>query len=111
MSLSPFTNFKSSNCSTQVLSCSVNNVRTTPVWIPAPAVLQAQLLFVHPVERAVDRGARAVVRQLGELSAREIFDVDVVLAVAYPPHSAAVGREFRKHQGRFRAIAAEFLEG
>ena len=80
------------------------------VGVPAPAILQPQLFFVDPIECAVDRGARAVARQLRDRAAADVLDVDVVLAVADPAHPAAIGRKLREHQRRRRAGAAQLLE-
>src|SRR5207249_2569478 len=81
------------------------------VGVPAPAVLQPELFFVDPVECAVDRRARAVARQLRDFTAGDVLDVDVVLAVAHPPHTAAVGRKLGEHQRRGLTVAAQLLEG
>src|SRR5690606_31822360 len=67
------------------------------VGAPAPAVLQAELLFIHPVEGAVDDRTRAVLRQLGDRAAGQVLDIEIVLP--HVAHPSAIGRKLGEHQG------------
>ena len=49
-------------------------------------------------------------RELRDLAARDVLDIQIVIAVAHPPDASAVRRELREHERGRRPRAAEFLE-
>ena len=80
----------------------LNERDVAPVRTPAPTVAQTELLFVHPIRRAVDDGAvGSVGRQRGFCSGREVDDEQV--AVADERGTLSVGAEFCEH---LKALAA-----
>ena len=71
---------------------------------PSEAVLHGELLFVDPIERAVDEVLVGRVGEGGDLAGAQVLGVQVALADV--GHVGAVGRELGEHQARGRGIAA-----
>ena len=78
------------------------------VGAPAEAVLHGELLFVDPIERAVNEVLIGRVGEGGDLAGAQILGVQI--AVADVGHVGAVGRELGEHQARVRGIAADLEE-
>ncbi len=79
------------------------------VRTPLETVTQREFFLVHPVRRAIDRRVGSIARELHDFAIGELFDVDVVSV--HVGDACAVGRELRKHEGRFRNASADFLQG
>ena len=75
------------------------------VGAPAEAVLHGELLFVDPIECAVDEVFVGRVGEGGDLAGAQVLRVQV--AFADVGHVGAVGRELGELQARVRGIATE----
>ena len=72
---------------------------------PSEAVLHGELLFVDPIERAVDEVFVGRVGEGGDLAGAQVLGVQIALADV--GHVGAVGRELGELQARGRSIATE----
>ena len=75
---------------------------------PSEAVLHGELLFVDPIERAVDEVFVGRVGEGGDLAGAQVLGVQIALADV--GHVGAVGRELGELQARGRSIAANLEE-
>src|SRR5580700_2264754 len=79
------------------------------VGTPAETIAQGELFFVDPIGGAVDDRGGPVASELGDFTAREFLDVNVVSANV--GNSGAIWGEFCEEHRRRGRIATEFLEG
>ncbi|MCG3120704.1 MAG: hypothetical protein ALAOOOJD_03532 [bacterium] len=78
------------------------------VGTPAPTITQIEFFLIHPIERAVNDGARAILRERGDFAAVQIFHINIVF-----PHvtdGMIIRRKFCKHQCRGLGVAAKLAQ-
>ncbi len=80
----------------------------TAVGTPAKSIANVEFFFVNPIGGAVDQGGGAVRGERHYFVGGEVFHINIVGANV--GDLGAVGREFRKHQGRGGSVASQFLQ-